>query len=359
MIDATSPASVASTARYHSAVMRWPLLGAALAIIVLALLAAAPAWMNRALVQDMIFVFYMLALAQCWNLLAGYSGLVSVGQQAFVGLGGYLLFALTLIGGLDPMLAIALSGLITALFAIPTAFVVFRLRGAYFAIGSWVVAEVYRLVIAQFKQLGGGTGTSLPPSVTNEIFGIEFVKALFDVRTSAARDIVSYWMALVIAALTLGVVYYLLRSRRGLGLASVRDSEVAAESLGVDTFKTKLEIYVIVGALTGLIGALIYYQKARISPDAAFSVLDWTAYVIFIVVIGGIGTMEGPILGIIIFYLLQKYLAVYGTYYLILLGTLAIVIMLVAPKGIWGYSAGRFGIALFPLRRKFSKSGGS
>ena len=119
----------------------------------------------------------MLALAQYWNLLAGYAGLVSVGQQAFVGLGGYLLFALTIFAGIDPLAGDPAGGRLSpALCAVPTAFVVFRLRGAYFAIGTWVVAEVYRLVFAQFKQLGGGTGTSLPPSVTNDVFGIEWVK---------------------------------------------------------------------------------------------------------------------------------------------------------------------------------------
>jgi len=310
-----------------------------------------PAFASRGLIQDLIFVFYMLALAQCWNLLAGYAGLVSVGQQAFVGLGGYLLFALTIGVGIDPVAAVALSGLIAAVFAVPTAFVVFRLRGPYFAIGSWVVAEVYRLVFAQFKQLGGGTGTSLPPSVTNEIFGIEWVKAMFEVRSPAARDIITYWIALALAAGAPLLVYLVLRSRYGLALFAIRDSEATAESAGVYSFRIKLGIYVLVATATGMIGALIYLQKARISPDAAFSVLDWSAYVIFIVIIGGVGTIEGPIIGVIVFYVMQHYLADFGTWYLILLGALAIVTMLFASKGIWGYVAQRYGVALFPVRR--------
>lgn len=310
-----------------------------------------PAFAGRGLIQDLIFVFYMLALAQCWNLLAGYAGLVSVGQQAFVGLGGYLLFALTIGVGIDPVAAVALSGLIAAVFAVPTAFVVFRLRGPYFAIGSWVVAEVYRLVFAQFKQLGGGTGTSLPPSVTNEIFGIEWVKAMFEVRSPAARDIITYWIALALAAGAPLLVYLVLRSRYGLALFAIRDSEATAESAGVYSFRIKLGVYVLVAAATGMIGALIYLQKARISPDAAFSVLDWSAYVIFIVIIGGVGTIEGPIIGVIVFYVMQHYLADFGTWYLILLGALAIVTMLFASKGIWGYVAQRYGVALFPVRR--------
>jgi branched-chain amino acid transport system permease protein len=323
---------------------------------ILALLVALPAFAGRATIEDLIFVFYMLALAQYWNLLAGYAGLISVGQQAFVGLGGYMLFALTVMAGLDPLLAIMLAGVIAGLLALPTAFVVFRLRGAYFAIGTWVVAEVYRLVLAQWKQLGGGTGTSLGPEITNTVFGIDWVKAAFDVRTSAARDMILYWTALALAAGTILAVYLILRSRHGLGLAAIRDSEPAAASAGVDNFRAKLWVYVATAAGTGMVGALIYLQKARISPDSAFAVLDWTAYVILIVVIGGIGTIEGPIIGVLVFYFLQSYLAGYGTWYLILLGALAILIMLFAPRGIWGYVSERTNLVLFPVRRRLEVS---
>ena len=238
------------------------------------------------------------------------------------------------------------------LFALPTALVVFRLRGAYFAIGTWVVAEVYRLVFAQLKPLGGGTGTSLPPSVTSSVPGIEWVKTLLGVRTPAARDIVSYWVALALLAGTLALVYLVLRSRRGLALGAIRDHEAAAASLGVDIYRIKLVVYVATAAMTGMVGALIYLQKARISPDAAFSVLDWTAYVIFIVVIGGIGTIEGPIVGAIVFYLMQRYLADFGAWYLILLGALANFVMLFAPRGLWGLVSDRYGLTLFPTRRR-------
>src|SRR6266849_4582225 len=226
--------------RYHTETKTRASSVLALAGVVLVLIfAALPAFAGRGLIQDLIFVFYMLALAQCWNMLAGYAGLVSVGQQAFVGLGGYLLFALTIGADIDPIAAVVLSGLIAAAFAVPTAFVVFRLRGPYFAIGSWVVAEVYRLVFAQFKQLGGGTGTSLPPSATNEIFGIEWVKAMFEVRSPAARDIITYWIALALAAGAPLLVYLVLRSRYGLALFAIRASEATAESAGVDSFRTK------------------------------------------------------------------------------------------------------------------------
>ncbi|MBR0848683.1 branched-chain amino acid ABC transporter permease [Bradyrhizobium diazoefficiens] len=325
---------------------------AVLAALLLLVLVLLPGFAGRNLIQDLIFLFYMMALAQCWNLLAGYAGLISVGQQAFVGLGGYVLFALTLIGGVNPLLAIPVAGIVAAALALPTALIVFRLRGAYFAIGTWVVAEVYRLVFAQVKPLGGGTGTSLTPTVTSSVPGIECIKTLFDVRTPAARDIASYWLALALLVATLAFVYLLLRSRQGLALGAIRDREAAAASLGVDIDRIKLAAYVATAATTGMLGALIYLQKARISPDAAFSVLDWTAYVIFITVIGGIGTIEGPVIGAIIFYLMQRYLADFGAWYLILLGTLGILVMLFAPRGLWGLVAGRYGLTLFPTRRR-------
>jgi branched-chain amino acid transport system permease protein len=176
---------------------------------------------------------------------------------------------------------------------------------------------------------------------------------MFEVRSPAARDIITYWtaLALALAAGAPMLVYLVLRSRYGLALFAIRDSEATAESAGVDSFRAKLGVYVLVAAATGMIGALIYLQKARISPDAAFSVLDWSAYVIFMVIIGGVGTIEGPIIGVIVFYTMQHYLADFGTRYLILLGALAIVIMLLAPKGIWGYVAQRYRVALFPVRR--------
>ena len=269
-----------------------------LAIPVLLLLFALPAFASRALLQELFYVFTMLALAQLWNLLAGCAGLMSVGQQAFVGIGAYALFALTVIGGLDAVPAIVLAGAVAGIVAVPAALIVFRLRGAYFAIGTWVVAEVCRLVLAQVKQLGGGTGTSLSPDVASSILGLDLVRNLFHVRGSAARDMLTYWLALALAVVTFLLVYRLLRSRYGLALSAIGDSEAAAESVGVDVFRTKLLIYVVTAAVTGMAGALIFLQKARISPDAAFSLIDWTAYVIFIVVIGGIGTMEGPIIGV-------------------------------------------------------------
>jgi branched-chain amino acid transport system permease protein len=330
-----------------------------LAVPTILLLLALPAFASRVLLQELFYVFTMLALAQLWNLLAGSAGLISVGQQAFVGMGAYALFAFTVVAGLDPVPSIVLAGVIAGLVAVPAALIVFRLRGAYFAIGTWVVAEVCRLILAQVKQLGGGTGTSLPPDIAGSMVGLDFVRNLLQVRGPAARDILAYWLALVLAVGTFVLVYRLLRSRYGLALSAIGDAEPAAESAGVDVFRTKFLIYVVTAMATGMVGALIFLQKARISPDAAFSLVDWTAYVIFIVVIGGIGTMEGPIIGVIIFYLLQYYLAALGSWYLMILGALAILLMLFAPAGVWGVISHSFDISLFPVRRRLVVRGDS
>ena len=320
-------------------------------MLVIIALVALPFFAGRGTIQDMFFILTMLVLAQFWNLLAGYGGLVSIGQQAFVGMGAYTLFGVVILWGLDPIPSILLAGVAALIIAVPTAFFAFRLNGAYFAIGTWVIAEVVRLLVAQWKTLGGGTGTSLPRSATKDMWFVDLIQDGLGVRSAAARDILAYWLALILALATIGGIYWLLRTRRGLALAAVRDNMEAAKSVGVDAGRMKWIVFLTSAFGTGLAGGLIYLQKARISPDAAFSVTDWTAYVIFIVVIGGIGTIEGPIIGVLVFFALQSMLADFGSWYLMTLGVLAILIMLVAPRGLWGLFSERTGIQLFPIRR--------
>ena len=326
-------------------------IAATIGLSLVVILFALPLFAGRGTIQDMFFILTMLVLAQFWNLLAGYGGLVSIGQQAFVGIGAYTLFGVVILWGLDPVPSILLAGVAALIVAIPTAFFAFRLNGAYFAIGTWVIAEVVRLLVAQWKTLGGGTGTSLPRTATKDMWFVDLIEDGLGVRSAAARDILAYWLALTLALATIGGIYWLLRTRRGLALAAVRDNIEAAKSVGVDTGQMKWIVFLTSAFGTGVTGGLIYMQKARISPDAAFSVTDWTAYVIFIVVIGGIGTVEGPIIGVLVFFALQSMLADFGSWYLMTLGVLAILIMLVAPRGLWGLFTERTGIHFFPIRR--------
>lgn len=312
-----------------------------LMVPVLIVLIAAPWWAGRADLRLMGEIALYMSLAVMWNLLAGYAGLVSVGQQAYVGLGGYVFFALTILAGVSPWVALPVVMLAGVVAAAPVAVLIFRLHGAYFAIGTWVVAEVFRLSFAQVSALGGGSGTSLPPAI---------VRQMADGRDM--REAIAWWLALGAAVLVISVVVLLLRSRQGAALTAIRDNELAARSLGIDIWRVKFTVYLIVAGLTALIGALIFLQKLRISPDAAFSVNDWTAFVIFIVVIGGIGTIEGPIIGTLVFFALRQTLADLGTLYLIALGVVAIAVMLFAPRGLWGFVRDRYGLEIFPLSRR-------
>ena len=316
-------------------------IGTAIVAAAFVVFAAAPWWADRASLRLLAEIYAYVALASLWNLLAGYAGMVSVGQQAYVGLGAYVLFALAMLAGIHPLIAIPIAGLAAAIVSVPVAALIFRLRGHYFAIGTWVVAEVFRLLASQVSALDGGSGTSLPSAVVLSIAG-----------TRQMREFIVYWIALALVAGVLGAIVLLLRSRYGLALIAMRDSELSARSNGVDVARIKYLVYVTVAFGTAMVGALIFLQKIRISPDTAFSVNDWTAFVIFITVIGGIGRIEGPIIGTAVFFLLRQTLADLGAIYLMILGLVAIVVMLKAPKGIWGLVADRFGWQLFPLGRR-------
>jgi branched-chain amino acid transport system permease protein len=314
--------------------------GVALIAVTLIALALAPAWGDRQTLRLLAEIFAFVALASLWNLLAGYAGLVSVGQQAFVGLGGYLLFWLVIVGEMHPILAIFIAGPVAAIIAVPVAALTFRLRGAYFAIGTWVVAEVFRLLASQISILGGGSGISLPAATVIAM-----------APTRQAREFEIYWLALALTVIVLAAIVALLRSRHGLALTAIRDNELAAQSSGIGVTRIKFIVYVLVAFGTAMVGALIFLQKLRISPDTAFSVNDWTAFVIFITVIGGIGRIEGPIIGTIIFFIMRQTLSDLGSLYLLIMGAVAIIVMLWAPKGLWGLIAERYGWQALPLQR--------
>ncbi len=193
----------------------------------------------------------LVALAQMWNLLAGYAGLVSVGQQAFVGIGGYSLWVFSQKFGLNPFLCVPIAGVVAAILAVPTAGLAFRLRGGYFAVGTWVIAEVYRLLVVQIP-------------------GWEAVRASASVAparsTGHVREPVVFWLALVVAVGSIALVYFLLRSRQGLALTAIRDDETGARGLGVNVLRSKLWVYIIAAFGTGVTGAVIYLNLLRSSP---------------------------------------------------------------------------------------------
>ena len=312
-------------------------IGLVLAVLLLLAAVSAPWWAERSSQRLLTEFLYTVALAQMWNLMCGYGGLLSVGQQGFVGLGGYCLVVLGLQWGIHPFLIVPLAGVLGALVAVPTAALLFRLRGAYFAVGTWVVAEVFRLLVANTASVGGGSGTS----ITRTVSGIP----------AWWRESSTLWLALALGAGATFAVYALLRSRHGLALTAVRDSEPAAQSLGVSVTRMKWLVYIASAAGCSMVGALIFITKLRISPEAAFS-MDWSAAMFFVVIIGGIGTIEGPLVGTVIFFVLRELLSDYGSWYLIVLGCVAVGFMLWIPRGVWGLMSSRFDLRFFPVQRR-------
>ena len=308
---------------------------ALVALALLGVLATLPAWGTSGAIRFLVEFLTLLAMAQMWNLLAGYAGLVSIGQQAFVGVGAYGLFVCTDLLRLGPVPATALTAVIALAVGLVTSLFAFRLRDGYFAVGTWVIAEVIRIIVLNSRQLGAGTGVS--------------IRSLGDMTVSD-RQALTYWLALAVGFGSILVVALIMRSRLGLALRAIRDSELGAAGLGVDVQRTKRLIFFVAAVGCAIAGAVYYLQLLRIQPNAAFGV-DWTARMIFIVVIGGLGRIEGPIVGAIVFFALRELLADYGAAYLAALGLVAIAVVVVAPRGLWGLVESRVP-ALFAVQRR-------
>lgn len=308
------------------------LLGAVFAIFILVVLIIAPKILDQSITSEWVKLFYLITLASMWNLLAGYAGMISVGQQAFIGLGAYGVFVFN-DHGMSTYESGIIATLIVGVIAIPLSFLAFRLRGGYFAIGTWVIAETVRLIVTRFPNLGAGKGRSVAH------------------YTSAPelRNLYTYWMALGFLVFALIASFTLLRSRLGLGLQSIRDNEVAANSIGIKVNWVKRIVYVIAAMGCAGAGSVICVQAIGVaSPNEIFGV-GYSAFMIFMVLIGGLGTIEGPVIGAFMYYFTDKYFSQSGLWYLVIIGLLAIFVTLFFPKGIWGEINARWNISLFPV----------
>jgi branched-chain amino acid transport system permease protein len=302
-------------------------------------MATMPSWAEGGTQRKMVELFALISMAQMWNLLAGFAGVVSVGQQAFIGLGAYSMVALINVHGQNVYAAIPMSAVLTAIFSIPLALIAFRLRGSYFAIGTWVLADVVSLVMQQQNSLGAGNGVSIKVSGD----ALERLKII-------------YWLALGLAVGAIVLTYAVLRSRLGLQMQAIRDNEGGAKGLGANVYRTRFVAWVIAAFWIGLTGAVFYLANLRVQPKDSFSVVNWTAPIVVIVVIGGIGTIEGPIIGALLYYFLRDYFKEYETWYLIGSGIAAILAALYMQPGIWGYVRRRWGLDLFPIRRRLVRT---
>lgn len=309
--------------------------GGVTATVVVLMAVVVPYQVSLGTLSQLVGLFVLVILGTTWNLLAGYGGLVSIGQQAFIGAGGYGVVHLADRVGLPLLLALPAAAVVCGLLALVTSFLVFRLVGGYFAIGTWVVAEVFKLTTTQVDALGGGSGLSL-----SAFRGVDPVTRVATV----------YWTGLAVTVLVVVLTYVLMRSAVGLALTAIRDDPKAASGLGVEVRRYQRAVYVAASAGAGLAGGLVAMNALRVTPDSIYSV-EYSAFMIFIVVIGGLGTIEGPIVGAVIFFVLEQQLSRFGTWYLVALGALAVAVVLLAPRGVWGELV-RGRVEVFPVRHR-------
>jgi branched-chain amino acid transport system permease protein len=303
--------------------------------ILVALFAIAPILLKSGTLDRLTALFIYIMLAAMWNALAGYGGLVSIGQQMFFGLGAYFTIRLA-DAGLNPFVSTFASAVIVALVAWLISYFMLHLKGGEFAIGMWVLSAFTHLLVNLDDLIQGETGTSLISMNAYE---------------SDGRRIAIYLMALVSMLLLLGILYALLRSKSGAAIQAIRDNEAAATSVGVDVVKTKRKLFVLAAFGIGLAGALWLCSALTFQPKTYFSV-QWTAYMIFMVLVGGIGKFEGAIIGAVLFFVVETWFGGMGVWYLIGLGLAAVIFSLYFPKGIWGAIEQRYGITLLPIGYK-------
>lgn len=295
-------------------------------------LAGVPFLLEPDFVQKLTTLLILVLLAAMWNALAGYGGMLSVGQQAFIGIGAYatVFFAGM---GLPPYVAMVLATVAAGGLSIPISLFALRLRAAQFAIGMWVIAEVASLIVRLDQNLGAGTGISL---IQLNQYDPNF------------RQAYTFWLALAFTVIFLAALFFLLRSPLGASLQAIRDDEDAARSLGVQVAARKRMLFVLAAFGCGAAGVLVVANTLFIEPGSVFSV-QWSAYMIFMVLVGGLGTFEGPILGAVLLFAIQTTFTQGGPWYLVGLGATAALFALLLPRGVWGTVEERLGLRLLPV----------
>jgi len=297
----------------------------------LALLLVAPLFLPSSAVDKLTTLWVYIILAVVWNLLAGFAGLVSVGQQGYFGAGAYLTLRFV-DAGMPPWIALIAGAAGAGLIAIPLSFYVLKLRDGEFAIATWVLAEVLRIIVMFDPLVQGDTGNSL---IALNVYDPEF------------RRNMTYWLGLCAMAGFLVLTFWLLRSRTGSAAQAIRDDEDAARSVGIDITRTKQIIYVVAAFGSALAGVVWLASAITFLPRTNFGV-QWTVFMLFMVLVGGLKTFEGPILGALVFFLLQEAFGDYGAWYLFGLGAVAIAFALALPDGLWGLIRRRTGGDLLP-----------
>ncbi len=287
-----------------------------ISVVVIAFLATVPFLTERTdLITYFTFTLLYITLSQSWNLIGGYAGQQNLGHAAFFGIGGVCARYLWLWGVPLP-LALLAGGLGAVIFALIIGFPAFRLKGIYFIISTLVLAEILQILFY----------TVLPRANV-------LPSRMIGTYSLTPR----YYLSLVIAVIAVAVVYWISKSKLGLGMMSIREDEDAAEAAGVDTLKYKLTAFLISTFLAGLAGGVFAYYSTAVQAGYMFSAL-WTFDAVIIVFVGGVGTILGPIIGAIFFVLLKQLLSLYlpGGSHVMVFGILFIIVVLYLPGGLIG-----------------------
>jgi branched-chain amino acid transport system permease protein len=312
------------------------------ALAIMLALAFVPLAFGPNVTERLTTLFVYVILAVMWNALAGYAGLVSVGQQMFFGLGAYATIRLSY-EGMDAYAAMLAASLLAGLVALPLSSFMLRLRGGEFAIATWVVATIAHLLVNFDPLIEGETGKSL---------------IALNAYDPALRQAITYWATLGSMVLFLAIMFALMRSRFGAAIQAIRDDEDAAESLGVRVTAAKLLIFMIAAFGCAAAGALWLATALTFQPRTYFGI-QWTAYMLFMALVGGLGTFEGPIIGAIVFFVLEDRFGATGVWYLVGLGVAATLFSLFLPRGLWGTLEDRYGIQLLPVGYRLEVRHGS
>lgn len=292
----------------------WAEVAVALGLAVLLLLPLAEAQGN--LLRLLLVTFIWVTTSLAWNLLGGMTGQVSFGFAVFYGLGAYT-SAFAINAGINPYIAFVAGGSVAALGSILVGIPAFRLRGPYFAIATIGVNEAVRIVMSNLEITGGASGYRLAATL----------------RFSQEEN---YYTALVLAALAFLVSWYVMRSPFGLALRAIREDEEAAADLGVPPFLCKLAVHGLAAFLTGMAGGAFARYTAYIHPEGVFA-FPTSVSILLMPVIGGLGTLLGPVIGAVVYSIVQEEMVVhFPQFHLLLYGGLLILIVLFEPGGLVG-----------------------
>ena len=283
----------------------------------LAILATLPFWIGEFLRDALILFFLYLGAAELLGFMAKHAGMVSLGQQIFMGVGGYTTAVLCMYFGVPLFLSAIIAGLLGSGLAAILSFPLLKLRGVYFSIGTLLAAEIIRLAFNSWEFVGAGKGLTF-----RSAYGIS--------------TIYIYYSTLALGIISIFLVYIAYHSKLGFGLRSIGADEDAASGLGVNTFICKASCFVLASLITTFVGAVYAVHHTYLHPTSAFS-LSWTVNFLFVAVIGGVGTIIGPVIGSFIFVALGYLLSQYLGLSLLLEGLVVLAILLAVPEGLWGF----------------------